>query len=180
MLELSSTEVSFENIILSDANLSEIAERTVLQMEPVAFDKSAVIKSDIARGISIKGNEDKLSRLLHILIDNGIKYSKPGAALLVTLKRGKRFARLSVINEGTYLSEEDIPHLFERFYRGDKARSGDGFGLGLSIAKNLARSMGGTISAENADGIGASFSVSFPLNEKLLPKIFYQHRSGKS
>ncbi len=179
MLELSSTEVSDDKIVLSDANLSEIAERTVLQMEPVAFEKNTIIKSTIAKNVNIKGNEDKLSRLLHILIDNGIKYSKPASSLFITLSRGKRYARLSVVNEGTYLNEEDIPHLFERFYRGDKARRGGGFGLGLSIAKNLATSMGGSIKAENKEGVGASFSVSFPLNEKLLPKFFYQHRSGK-
>ena len=179
MLELSSTEVSDDKVVLSDVNLSEIAERTVLQMEPVAFEKNTLIRSNITRNVNIKGNEDKLSRLLHILIDNGIKYSKPGSALFVTLARGKRYARLSVINDGTFLSEEDIPHLFERFYRGDKARRGGGFGLGLSIAKNLATSMGGSIKAENKEGVGASFSVNFPLNEKLLPKFFYQHRSGK-
>lgn len=179
MLELSSTEVSDDRVVLYDAPFSEITERTVLQMEPVAFEKSIAIKSNIAKNITIKGNEDKLSRLLHILIDNGIKYSRESSTLFVTLSRGKRYARLSVVNEGTYLNEDDIPHLFERFYRGDKARRGGGFGLGLSIAKNLTTSMGGSIKAENKDGVGASFSVSFPLNEKLLPKFFYQHRSGK-
>ena len=179
MLELSSTEVSDERIVLSEISLSEISERTVLQMEPVAFEKNTIIKSTIAKNVNIKGNEDKLSRLLHILIDNGIKYSKPASSLFITLSRGKRYARLSVVNEGTYLNEEDIPHLFERFYRSDKARRVGGFGLGLSIAKNLATSMGGSIKAENKEGVGASFSVSFPLNEKLLPKFFYQHRSGK-
>ena len=180
MLELSSTEVSDVKIILYDTNLSEISERTALQMEAVAFEKSVEIKSRIENGIIIKGNEDKLSRLLHILIDNGIKYSLPNSALFITLERGRRFARLSVINNGTYIKNEDIPHLFERFYRGDKARSGgDGFGLGLAIAKNLTESMGGTIRAENKEGVGAVFTASFPLSERLLAKIFYQRRSGK-
>lgn len=180
MLELSSTEVADEKIILCDTNLSDVAERTVLQMEAVAFDKSVTVESRITDGITIKGNEDKLSRLLHILIDNGIKYSLPHSRLLVTLERGIRYARLSVTNVGSYIKEEDIPRLFERFYRGDKARGGgDGFGLGLAIAKNLASGMGAVISAENKADIGASFTVSFPLSERLLAKIFYQRRLGK-
>ena len=180
MLELSSTEVSEEKIVLSDIALSEITERTVLQMEAVAFDKSVNIDSNIANGITVKGNEDSLSRLLHILIDNGIKYSLPGSKLTVTLSKSGRYARLSVMNEGSYIDEEDLPHLFERFYRGDKARSdGGGFGLGLAIAKNLTQSMGGTISAENKKDVGAVFTVSFPMSERLLAKIFYQLRTVK-
>ena len=179
MLELSSTEVSDDKVILCETNLSEITERTVLQMEAVAFEKSTLIESNIAKNIVIKGNEDKLSRLLHILIDNGIKYAKPEAKLLVSLVREKRYAKLSVTNEGSYLNENDIPRLFERFYRGDKARSGGGFGLGLAIAKNLTESMGGTITAENRENVGAVFTASFPMSERLLAKIFYQYRVGK-
>ena len=116
---------------------------------------------------------------MHILIDNGIKYAKPEAKLLVSLVREKRYAKLSVTNEGSYLNEDDIPRLFERFYRGDKARSGGGFGLGLAIAKNLTESMGGTITAENRENVGAVFTASFPMSERLLAKIFYQYRVGK-
>lgn len=176
MLELSSTEVSDEKIVLSEISLSEISERTVLQMEAVAFEKSVLIESNIKKNVIIKGNEDRLSRLLHILIDNGIKYAKGGSVLRVSLAKGKRFARLSVTNEGSYINEDDLPRLFERFYRGDKARSGGGFGLGLSIAKSLTESMGGTITAENKEGVGATFTASFPLSERLLAKIFYQRR----
>lgn len=180
MLELSSTEVSEEKIILTDTALSEITERTVLQMEAVAFEKNVTFESRIKEGIIIKGNEDKLSRLLHILIDNGIKYSLPHSTLLVTLNRDRRYARLSVTNIGSYIKEEDLPHLFERFYRGDKSRSGGkGFGLGLAIAKNIATGMGGTIHAENKENVGATFTVRFPMSERLLAKIFYQLRSGK-
>ncbi len=176
MLELSSTEVSDEHIVLSEISLSEISERTVLQMEAVAFEKSVLIESNIKKNVIIKGNEDRLARLLHILIDNGIKYAKGGSVLRVSLAKGKRFARLSVTNEGSYVNEDDLPRLFERFYRGDKARSGGGFGLGLSIAKNLTESMDGTITAENKEGVGATFTASFPISEKLLAKIFYQKR----
>ena len=176
MLELSSTEVADERVVLSEINFSEITERTVLQMEAVAFDKSTYVESNIAKGVIIKGNEDRLSRLLHILIDNGIKYANKDSTLRVSLVKGKRFAKLTVTNEGSYINEDDIPRLFERFYRGDKARSGGGFGLGLAIAKNLTESMGGTISAENKKDVGATFTASFPLSDRLLAKIFYQRR----
>lgn len=176
MLELSSTEFSDERVVLSEINFSEITERTVLQMEAVAFDKNTYVESNIAKGVIIKGNEDRLSRLLHILIDNGIKYANKDSTLRVSLVKGKRFAKLTVTNEGSYINEDDIPRLFERFYRGDKARSGGGFGLGLAIAKNLTESMGGTISAENKKDVGATFTASFPLSDRLLAKIFYQRR----
>ena len=134
---------------------------TVLQMEPVAFEKNVTIESNIEPNINAKSNSDMLTRLLHILIDNGIKYSSQGAAVHVNLSQDKRGISISVTNSGSLIQKEDIPHIFERFYRTDKARVTGGFGLGLAIAKNLCASLGAQINAESNEQIGTRFTVRF-------------------
>ncbi len=161
LLELAKTDDMNEPPELSVTNISEICESTVLQMEPVAFEKNVTIESNIEPNINAKSNSDILTRLLHILIDNGIKYSSQGAAVRVNLSQDKRGISISVTNSGSLIQKEDIPHIFERFYRTDKARVNGGFGLGLAIAKNLCASLGAQISAESNEQIGTRFTVRF-------------------
>ena len=111
----------------------------------------------------MKTNEESLVRLIHILTDNAIKYSKSGDTVKVSLSRTKQNVKLSVKNNGNTISEEDLPHIFERFYRADKARSVGGHGLGLSIAKNIAESLDGKITAESSEQNGTVFTVLFKI-----------------
>lgn len=159
MLELSRSESLKSDVILEDTDISELCERAVLQMEPLAFDSGITLISIIDPGIIVKSHSDTFTRLLQILIDNAIKYSDKGTEIGITLIRDRKSVYLEVKNKGSCISKEDIPHLFERFYRADKARDSSGFGLGLSIAKNLSDSLGAQITAESSpDGITV-FSV---------------------
>ena len=90
-------------------------------------------------GLSLRGDEGQLRRLVMILLDNAVKYAGPGGTVTLTLERHQERLRLAVHNTGEPIPPEHLPHLFERFYRADAARnrSGGGYGLGLAIARSI-------------------------------------------
>lgn len=163
MLELAQSECINESISLTPVNVSDICESTVLQMEAIAFEKHVCINTSITKNITIKSHSDYFTRLVHILIDNAIKYSAENASVTVKLKKQKREVKLSIHNVGALIAEEDIPHIFERFWRSDRARTTESFGLGLSIAKNLCENLGGKISVVSEKSHGTEFTATFPI-----------------
>jgi two-component system, OmpR family, heavy metal sensor histidine kinase CusS len=114
----------------------------------------------------VEGDPNALHRLFLILIDNGVKYTPEHGQVTMSLKTHNGFAVTEVHDTGFGIAEADLPHIFERFYRADKARSRDsgGAGLGLSIGRWVAEAHGGTIEAESAVGRGSVFRVRLPLS----------------
>ena len=114
----------------------------------------------------IMGNEEKLIELFTILLDNAIKYSKDETTIKLEGKVRRNGVELSVIDKGMGIDEKDIPHVFDRFYRSDSARSkvgAGGYGLGLSIAKKIVHLHKGTIHIESVVDSGTSVIVWLPL-----------------
>ncbi|HLJ34409.1 MAG TPA: HAMP domain-containing sensor histidine kinase [Ktedonobacteraceae bacterium] len=118
--------------------------------------------------VRVRGDEESLRRVMLILLDNALKYtpgngeSGPGR-VIVSLERIDEQAVLRVRDTGIGIDPDDLPHLFERFYRADRARSRHGTGLGLPIARTLVEQLGGHITAESIPGEGSTFSVWLPL-----------------
>ena len=108
--------------------------------------------------------EDDLYQIVFNLMENGIKYNRPGGTVSVTLSRSMDLAKLTVADTGMGIPEEALSHIFERFYRVDKARSRQtgGSGLGLAISKEFVEAHGGTISVESEIGRGSRFSILLP------------------
>lgn len=144
-------------------DFSALAEKACLQLESVAYEKGVILRDNIAEEIIVEGDPDYLMRIASSLIENAVKYEPSGGEIRVCLTAEKDSAIYAVTNPGSYIAEEDLPHIFERFYRADRARQGSGFGLGLAIAKEMAQRMGGTITAESSKENGTSFYVRFPL-----------------
>ena len=152
MLELAKTE-QLEKPVFSQTDLSEATERTLLQIEPLAFEKGVLLETKVDHSIVLQSAEKTYVRLLYILVDNAVKYSPKGETVSVSLVKSGSGAVLSVKNAGAGIPAEDLPHIFDRFYRADKAReTTGGFGLGLSIAKNLAESLHAKISVSSGAG----------------------------
>src|SRR6185503_20465665 len=103
----------------------------------------------------VRGIPERLTRLVANLLDNAIKWSPPGATVDVTLHDGT----LTVRDRGPGFAPEDIPSVFDRFYRADAARALPGSGLGLAIVRQVAEAHGGRATAANADGGGALLTV---------------------
>lgn len=111
--------------------------------------------------VTVNGNMDSLTELVTILLDNAFKYSPKGGEVKISTKRVEGKGILEVSDHGLGIPKEDLPHIFERFYRSDKSRGTDGYGLGLAIAKSIVDAHGGTIKVESKVGKGSKFIVEF-------------------
>jgi two-component system, OmpR family, sensor kinase len=110
-------------------------------------------------------DRDRLYRAATILLDNATKYTLRGGLVAVKVVEDDGWARLAVSDTGIGIPEEDLPRVFERFYRVDPARSKGGTGLGLSIARQIAQAHGGEIEAKSKPGKGSTFILRIPLNK---------------
>lgn len=115
------------------------------------------------RGV-VAGDPDRLRQLVLNLVDNAIKYTPEGGQVTLGLAQEKGWVRIDIADTGVGIPPEELPHIFERFYRVDKARSrqGGGTGLGLSIARWIADAHGGHIDVESEVGEGTTFTVWLP------------------
>ncbi|MBR4703342.1 MAG: hypothetical protein IKO91_05805 [Oscillospiraceae bacterium] len=166
MLTLSSLEEAGKKMELSPQDLSEAAERAALQLEPLAWEKGAALETEPGEGIRVQASAEGLQRICSGLIENAVKYEPKGGKVTVRAERGRKTAVLTVHNQGSFIPPEDLGHIFERFYRGDKSRSGGGgFGLGLPILRQLAQLQGAEIDVKSEPGSGTVFTVTFPLAE---------------
>jgi signal transduction histidine kinase len=144
-------------------NLSDTVQGTLLTFASVAFESGVSLEDDIQPGITLAGNEAQMRRLCGILLDNAMKYAGAHGSARIELHSDGGNARLSVRNTGAPIAQADLPHVFERFYRVDRARSEGGYGLGLSIAENIVRSHGGRITVASTAEAGTTFTVTLPL-----------------
>ena len=145
-------------------DLSDMVMESALAFEATAFEKGLTIDENVESGLVVKGNRPQVQSVLECLLDNACKYAAPGSGVTVTLeKSGKKSAKLTVHNTGSYIPPEDLPHVFERFYRADKSRTaGDSSGLGLAIVQSVVESMGGTVAVESSEPDGTAFTVLLP------------------
>ncbi|HDP70226.1 MAG TPA: HAMP domain-containing histidine kinase, partial [Actinobacteria bacterium] len=126
--------------------------------------KGAKIFMDDFEDFSFKGDVAKLEKLFLNLIDNATKHMFKQGTIKLKAKRETNFAILSISDDGIGIPKEDIPHIFERFYRGEKSASG-GTGLGLAIAKSITEAHGGKIEVESTPNKITTFSVYLPLKQ---------------
>ena len=144
-----------------DVDLSDLVDSAVLEFDAIAFERGCLIDAHIEPDIHVQGDPEWLGRLAKILVDNACKYASVGSTIGVSLAKSPNHVTLSVTNQGNVIDPEDLPHLFDRFYRSDKAREREtgGFGLGLAIAKGIAEAHGGSISASSSAEAGTTFTV---------------------
>ena len=136
-------------------DLSRTLMEAALPFESTVYEAGKRFETEVPEGIRATGDEAMIRQLALILLDNALKYSDAGGMLRLTLKAKGRGAEFAVSNTGPGINAEDLPHLFERFWRADAShnRKVDGSGLGLAIAKELAEANGARIRAESREGL---------------------------
>lgn len=165
MLTLARADSMTASAVLGDVSLSEAAEDCALAFEPVAFEAGKPLEYTVAESTAVLGDGVRLRRLASILLDNAIKYGQAGGTVTLALEKTERQARLTVSNPGDPIPPEQLPRLFERFYRADASRGEQsGFGLGLSIAAVIAQEHKGTLRAES-DSTSTRFIFTMPLKK---------------
>jgi signal transduction histidine kinase len=145
-------------------DFSKLAANTAEQMMLVAEDKNISLSSEALKPVAVKGDRSRLKQVIINLLDNAIKYTPPGGSVRLSVKETETKAVLEVADTGIGIPQKELPHIFERFFRVDKARSRElgGAGLGLSIVKSICTAHGGTVLVESVEGQGSRFKVELP------------------
>ena len=164
MLSLSRMERRTETYPMEDMDLSGTLEDLCRDMELV-MEKDISLIPEISPGIRVRGNEELLRRMASNLIGNALRYGKEKGHIWVRLYRKEEGTFLEVEDDGPGIPYPEQKKVFERFYRGDAARSGKGSGLGLSIVRQTALTHGGKVTLESRPGKGALFRVVLPGGE---------------
>lgn len=153
--------------VMGPVNLSDLVWNSLLPLEALAFEEGVTFCEDIKSDLWVYGDSEQLKQLVIILLDNACKYAEGNKLITVTLAMSQEKIQLTVTNTGTPIPPEDLPHLFERFYRSDKSRSRKegGYGLGLSIAQTIVKGHRGKIRVTSDAPSGTTFSVFFPAVE---------------
>lgn len=165
MLTLARADNMVRTAVLEEVSLSDLAADCTLSFEPVAFEAGKPLQEDLAEGVTVMGDREKLRQVIAILLDNAVKYGAAGGAITLTLQKTDRQARLTVANPGEPIPPQQLRRLFERFYRADASRGEQsGFGLGLPIAATIAAEHKGTLKAES-DAASTRFILTLPLKK---------------
>lgn len=162
ILTLSEIENLKEGLPSENVELDSEINDVMYIMEKAANDKNITLIKDLkCDGLKIKANKDRLRQMIINLVDNGIKYTQEGGYVKVSTEELHNEIIISIEDSGIGIAKENIPRLFERFYRVDKSRSRKlgGTGLGLAIVKHIVESMKGNISVESEIGKGTKFII---------------------
>ena len=163
ILEITTTESGAAPVSKAEVDLAEVAGAAGDLFQSVADDKGVKLEVSIPqKPMIVQGNTAQLQRVVANLLDNAIKYSSPGGRVLLALSLTPLDIMISIADTGSGIRPEDIPRIFERFYRGDPSRSQPGSGLGLALAQALVKAHGGEIGVESTLGKGSTFTVRLP------------------
>ncbi len=168
LLTLTRMDASNDPLHLTEIDFSALTEETLHTLAPVADKARLHIASAVAPGLRITGDRTKLASVIFNLTDNAIKYTPEGGEVRVALQQKGRQVILTVSDTGIGIPEEEQAHIFDRFYRVDKARSRatGGTGLGLSIVRQMVQLHGGAIALTSAPGEGSTFTVTLPMRKE--------------
>ncbi len=149
--------------------MHKLAGKVTDLLRETALQAQVRLENQVPPGLFALFDQDGLYQVVFNLVENGVKYNKPGGVVTVSaqlVERGDRLprVRLKVADTGIGVAPEETPHIFERFYRVDKARSREngGAGLGLAIVADWIKTMGGEIQVESQLGQGSVFTVTLP------------------
>ena len=156
-----------------DIDLSALCEDIAEQQSYLAEERGVTVEADVQPGIHVTGDETMLIRIILNLTDNAMKYgvAEDGTGTVrLSLNReqcdGAEMACCSVEDSGPGISQEDMEHIWERFFRADRSRSSEGYGLGLSMVDALVKAHGGHVRAQSVPGEGSCFSFLLPLRSE--------------
>ena len=169
ILSISKLESGDDEVSVERLRLDKMAYDVADMLSIHAGEKEVTINCHMNKQpVNIMGNSDRVEQMLINLIENAIKYNKPGGSVTVQVFSNGEEANVAISDTGIGIAEENLPRLFERFYRVDKGRSRQmgGTGLGLAIVKHIIRSMGGEIEVHSKLGEGTEFLITLPLAPK--------------
>lgn len=162
-LDVAEAEVGAAEFAKEDVDISKIVHDACELFEPIAEDKEIELSVALETNCRINGHTQYLQRMLANLLDNALKYTQPKGTVGVELSSDKRAVSISIRDTGVGIGQADQSRIFDRFFRCDQSRSLPGCGLGLSLARAVARAHDGDITLSSAPGRGSVFTVTLPV-----------------
>ena len=151
---------------LAEVPMADLVGDTVRRLRPMAEGRQISLRCDLWDEVTVVGDSTKLQQVVYNLVDNAVKYTPAGGAVRVELSRSGKKAVVTVTDNGIGIPQKDVPHVFERFYRVDKARSREtgGTGLGLAIVKEMVQLHDGSITFTSEENVGTVFTLELPIS----------------
>ena len=166
LTELSRIESGHAELDIELVNLNNLVETVVSQLEPQAKRQGLNIEKELAADLpTIPADLERVRQVIVNLVHNAIKFTDTGGRITVRTAVKGRSANVAISDTGIGIVAEDLPHVFERFYKVDKARTGQGTGMGLAIAKHIVEAHGGRIWVQSKIGRGSTFTFSLPVKK---------------
>lgn len=175
MLTLAQADAGQSLIKRSDVDLDQVAAEVVRSLRAIADARGVALSLQDGGAVWVTGDRDRLREVIVTIVDNAVKYTPAGGRVEVRVTRQNRKATVTVSDTGAGIPPESLPHIFERFYRVDKARSRDegGTGLGLAIARHIVEAHGGEIRIDSKPGAGTTVTIE-------LRPMHHEPRAGSS
>ena len=162
ILDTSEAESGSTRLHMQHMDMAGIVRKAYELFFPLAEDKNLNFILDIPESCPMTGDIHKIQRMVANLLDNALKYTPSGGEVAISMKKSDQHVDLSIRDTGPGIPGDELPHIFERFHRGDKSRSEAGFGLGLTLARAIAVSHGGDITVHSIPGHGSTFTITLP------------------
>ncbi len=164
LTELSRIETGKAELKKEPVNLNHLADEVIAQLSPQADRQNLSIAKEFAADLPfVPADKDRVRQVIANLVHNAIKFTPAGGRITITSRALEDLVIVDIADTGIGIPKEDLPRVFERFYKGDKARAGEGTGMGLAIAKHVIEAHSGNIWVRSEEGKGSTFSFSLPL-----------------
>jgi heavy metal sensor kinase len=179
LLMLTRIDVDPAGIPHEPVALHELLMGLVGRVRAIAAERDIAVSTDHLEPVTVVGDPTRLRQLFTNLLDNALTYTQPGGRVTLRLERTRDGARISVSDTGIGIAAEDLPRIFERFYRADEARAQNphGTGLGLAISQSVAQAHRGEITVQSAPGAGTTFTVLLPVDGRKRLRRLYSRRA---
>lgn len=167
LIKLTQYQKGHDGLPIENVVLSAVADDAIRKIAPAVRKKKIHITNTVTND-AIKGNAQALTELFVIFLDNAVKYSAEKTVIRVSSTKTDGHIVIRISDQGVGIRKEDIPHLFDRFYRADKSRTKSGvsgYGLGLSIAKQIVNKHHGSIEVDSKIDHGTTFTITLPVEQ---------------
>jgi len=165
LLELSRIETGRTNLNREQFSMNELIEEVINRLSPQAERQQITIAKELDATLPlVQAEKERIKQVVMNILHNAIKFTPPGGRITISTNRDTNSALVQISDTGIGIGSEDLPHIFERFFKADKSRSSSGTGLGLAIAKHIIQNHNGKIWVRSEPGKGSTFSFSLPFN----------------
>ena len=164
LMDISEAETGTMTLDLDVVHLPVLLEDAVDLYREVAADKDISVSTSAPQELCLRADRHRLRQVLANLLDNALKYTAPGGTITLRASQQRHQVVILVEDTGVGISPEDLPHIWDRLYRGDRSRSQRGLGLGLSVVKAVVQAHQGSIEVSSQPGLGSRFTLILPMS----------------